>query len=104
MTRGNQYGGIRDDLFSLPLNIPGREALHLENGVEHVDVLLDRCLCFSDHMIETLEASEPVILCHNHLALFTKVTIYLLFLRSVLTYAAPTLSYRGTGCLSHLEH
>ena len=31
----------------------------------------------------------PMLSCRSRLALRTKVTIYLLFLRSVLTYAAP---------------
>ena len=59
-------------------------------------VRLDRRLSFNAHVTDTLNKARgvrakifPMLTCRNRLALRTKVTTYLLLLRSVLTYAAP---------------
>ena len=62
----------------------------------YLGVRLDRRLCFNAHVTETLAKARgvraklsPFLSCRSRLAMRTKLTIYLLFLRSVLTYAAP---------------
>ena len=64
--------------------------------MKYLGVRLDRRLCFNAPVTETLAKARGVrpklshfLSCRSHLAMRTKFTIYLLFLRSVLTYAAP---------------
>ena len=78
-----------------PLSLEGRPIAYKES-VKYLGVRLDRRLCFNAHVTETLAKARgvrakiyPYLACRSPLALRTKVTLYLLFLRSVLTYAAP---------------
>ena len=64
--------------------------------VKYLGVRLDRHLNFNDHVTSTLNNARgvraklsPMLSQNSRLAVRTKMTVYLLFLRTVLIYAAP---------------
>ena len=92
------------------LSLEGRPIAWKESVI-YLGVQLERRLSFNTHLTDNLNKARgvrdkifPMISSRNLLVLRTKVTIYLLFLRSVLIYAAPAWwSFLSTTIVSCME-
>ena len=104
---------IRDSLFPSrcqPLSLEGTP-IEWKRSVENLGVTLDRGLSFANHVSQSLQRARgvrgklyPFLSHRGSVPVGTKLTIYLLFLRAILTYAAPAFwVLLNPSVVAHLE-